>query len=88
MDSDMIIKCSTENEDLSREWNGGPYWDGPLQLHQFIDCLMYFLFLGIVKSSSTSITKWMKETKILPSYKEHKKDMYSCVATMRLVQSY
>ena len=26
-DSDMIIKCSTENEDLVRQWNGGPYWD-------------------------------------------------------------
>ena len=29
----MIIKYSTENEDLFREWNGGPYWDGPLQLY-------------------------------------------------------
>ena len=83
-DSDMIIKYSTENEDLFREWNGGPYWDGPLQLHQFIDCLMHLLFLGIVKSSSSLITEWMKETKILSSYKEHKKNMYSCVATMGL----
>ena len=64
--------------------NGVPYWDGPLQLHQFIDCLMHLLFLGIVKSSSTLIVEWMKETRILSSYKEHKKDMYSYVATMGL----
>ena len=59
--SDIIIKHLTENEDLFREWNGGPYWDGPLQLHQFIDYLMHLLFLGIVKSSSSLITKWIKE---------------------------
>ena len=60
-DSDMIIKYSIENEDLFREWNGGPYWDGLLQLHQFIDYLMHLLFLGIVKSSSSLITEWIKE---------------------------
>ena len=86
----MIIKYLTENENLFREWNGGLYWDGPLQLHQFISCLMHLLFLGIVKSSSSLITEWMKETKILSSYKEHKKT-YVLVRGyngIRLVQSY
>ena len=45
---------------------------------------MHLLFLGIVNSSSSLITKLMKETKILSTYKEHKKDMYSYMATMRL----
>ena len=49
--SQMIIKYSKKNQDIFREWNGEPYWDGPLQLYQFIDCLMHLLFLGIVKSS-------------------------------------
>ena len=53
--SEMIIKYSKTNQDIFREWNGGPYWDGPLQLYQFIDCLRYLLFLGFVKSSSTLI---------------------------------
>ena len=80
----MITKYSIENEDLFREWNGGPNWDGQLQLLQFIDCLIHLLFLKIVKSSSTLAIEWMKETEILKFYKEYKKGMYSCVATMGL----
>ena len=83
-DSEMIIKYSIENQDLFREWNGGPYWDGPLQLHQFIDCLMHLLFLGIVRASRDLINEWMKSRKILIPYKKVKKKMYSCIASMGL----
>ena len=56
----MIIKYSKENQDLFGEWNDEPYWDEPLQLHQFIDYLIHLLFLGIVRSSRDLINEWMK----------------------------
>ena len=80
----MIIKYSKENQDLFREWNGGPYWDGSLQLHQFIDCLMHLLLLGIVRCSRDLINEWMKSRKILIPYNKVKKKMYSCIASMGL----
>ena len=85
----MVIKYSKENQDIFRELNDRAYWDGLLQLNQFIDYLMDLPFLGIVKSSSTLIKEWMKETNILILYKENKKHALMHIYNgIRLVQNY
>ena len=50
-----IIKNAEEFPDRYNQWKGGPYWNSPIKLIQFLDCLMHLLFLGIIKASRTLI---------------------------------
>ena len=58
------------------KWIGGPYYNGTLEIYQFLDCIMHLLFLGVVKTTKGVITDWINRNKKKNFYNVMKKYMY------------
>jgi len=79
-----IIKNAEEFPDRYNQWKGGPYWNSPIKLIQFLDCLMHLLFLGIVKASRLLIRDWISKNKRLTIQSNIMLKVYETVPSMKL----
>ena len=62
-ENNIIEKEATIFPGKYEKWVDGPYYDGPLKIYQFINCIMYLLFLGVVRTSRITIFEWINRTK-------------------------
>ena len=44
----IILQDATMFPEKYKKWVGGPYFNGPLDIYQFFDCIIDLLFLGVV----------------------------------------
>ena len=58
------------------KWIGGPYYNGTLEVYQFLDCIMYLLFLRVAKTTKGVISDWINRNQKDNSYNVMKKYMY------------
>ena len=47
---------------------GGPYFNGPLEIYQFLDCIIHLLFLGVVGTTRNLIIEWISSNKNKATY--------------------
>ena len=78
-ENNIIEKEATIFPGKYEKWVDGPYYDGPLKIYQFINCIMYLLFLGVVKTTKVVITDWINIKYKNNSYNVMKKYMYRTI---------
>ena len=65
-------------------WKGRSYWKSDLKLHQFVDAIMYLIFLGITKSTDLLIKKWMGQVLKPKQFNVQIKTLFAPVMCMGL----
>ena len=68
----------------SKKWVGGPYFNEPLEIYQFLDCIMHLLFLGVVGTTSNLVFDWINRNKNKATYIVMKKYMYRTILLLKL----
>ena len=62
-EDNILEKDATMFPSKYTKYMGGPYYNGTLELYQFLDCIMYLLFLGVVKTTKGVIIDWINRNK-------------------------
>ena len=78
-----MLQDTTMFPDKYEKWIGGPYYNGPLEIYQFLDCIMHLLFLRVVGSTRNLITDWIKKNKYKATYTVIKKHMYRTIPLLK-----
>ena len=58
-----VLNDCKRSPDKYKLWRGGPFWNSPLMLENFIDALMHLIFWGVTITTKTLINKWVKVTR-------------------------
>ena len=62
-DESYVLKDSIINVSKYQPWHGSAFWNGKLELKQFVDALMHLIFLGVIKSTKKLISTWIQMSK-------------------------
>ena len=60
---DYMIKDVSINKEKYVDWVDGPFWNSYLMWNQFVDALIYLLFLGVTQITHKLVIKWIQMSK-------------------------
>ena len=83
-DQAYVIKDSIANEGKYIPWHGSAFWNGKLELKQFVDALMHLIFLGVMKSTKKLISKWIQMSRRTKSFNELTRGLLTPIIEMGL----
>ena len=84
MSYNIILQDATIFPGKYKKWVGGPYFNGPLEIYQFIDCILHLLFLGVVGTTRNLAFDWINSNKNKATYIVMEKYMNRTIPLLKL----